>query len=122
MGHIYERVKLTGEKSVTVDMFVDTGATYSMISEVLASEIGVSRAPRRGKLGALTITLADGRRKRFAAGTVFFTVAGREAASTVAIGDFEEPILGVETLEVLGLAVDPRGQRLRPTRNWVARA
>ena len=55
-------------------------------------------------------------------GTAIFNVAGREGAATVHIGNVPEPILGVETLEVLGLAVDPRGQRIIQTRNYAARA
>jgi clan AA aspartic protease len=116
MGHLHQRVKLTGERSVTLDMLVDTGATYSIVSEELAQKIGVTRYPR-----PVTMTLADGRRKELETGVATFTVAGREAPAMILIGKVAEPILGVETLEVLGLAVDPRRQRVIPTRGYAVR-
>jgi hypothetical protein len=42
-------------------------------------------------------------------------------SATLLIGDVMEPSLGVETLEVLGLAVDPRRRRLIPTWPYTAR-
>jgi len=117
MARLHQRVKLTGDKTVTVRMLVDTGATFSMISETLARAVGIPRAPRPVK-----VTLANGQRTKVDAGTAIFTVAGREGAATVYIGDVAEPILGVETLEALGLAVDPRRQRLIPSRGYAARA
>ena len=116
MSHLLQRVKLTGDKTVTVTMLVDTGATFSMISEALARTIGVPRTRR-----PVRVTLADGRRKKLIAGTAIFTVVGREAPATILIGEVAEPILGVETLEALGLMVDPRGQRLKPSRGYAAR-
>jgi predicted aspartyl protease len=48
-------------------------------------------------------------------------VDGREAPTTVLVGRVEEPILGVETLEALGLAVDPAKKRLSPSRPYAVR-
>ena len=45
---------------------------------------------------------------RLDAGTAIFRIGGREAPATILVGDVAEPILGVETLEALGLTVDPR--------------
>ena len=41
VGQFHQNVKLIGDKAVTVRMLVDTGATYSMISESLARAIGI---------------------------------------------------------------------------------
>jgi predicted aspartyl protease len=41
--------------------------------------------------------------------------------ATILIGEVAEPILGVETLEALGLTVDPRKQRLIPSRAYAVR-
>lgn len=116
MGHVYQRVKLSAEKAVTVRMLVDTVATFSVISEALARAIGIKRLRR-----SVPITLADGRRVRLNAGVAIFQIDGREAPATILVGDVAEPILGVETLEALGLTVDPRRRRLAPSRHYAVR-
>ena len=116
MGHINQRVKLSAEKAVTVSMLVDTGATFSVIPEALAQAVGIKRLRR-----AVAVTLADGRRVKLDAGTAIVQIGEREAPATILIGDVVEPILGVETLEALGLTVDSRKQRLVPSRNYAAR-
>jgi len=116
MGHIYQRVRLRGEKTATVRMLVDTGTTYSVISPGLARALGIKR-PRR----SVTVTLADGRRVRLGADLVVVKIDGREAPTTVLIGKVDEPILGVEALEALGLLVDPGRKRLSPSRSYAVR-
>ena len=116
MGQFQQSVKLIGDKAVTVRMLVDTGATYPMISEALARTIGIVRSQR-----PLMVTLADGRRKKFDGGTVGFSILGREAVMTILIGDVAEPILGMEALEILGLAVEPRKRRLKAMRGFALR-
>jgi clan AA aspartic protease len=116
VGHVHQSVKLSAEKTVTVRMLVDTGATFSVIPEALASAVGIKRLPR-----SVTVTLADGRRVKLDAGTAIFRIGGREAPATILVGDVVEPILGVETLEALGLTIDPRKRRLAPSRNYAVR-
>jgi len=116
MGHIHQRVRVAAEKTTTVSMLVDTGATFSVIPEALARAVGVRRLRR-----AVTITLADGRRVRVDAGTAIFRIGNREAPATILVGGVVEPILGVETLEALGLTIDSRRRRLRPSRGYAAR-
>ena len=116
VGHVHQRVRLSAEKAVTVRMLVDTGATFSVISEALARAIGIKRLRR-----SVPITLADGRRVKLDAGVAIFRIEGREAPATILVGDVEEPILGVETLEALGLTVDPRKRRLAPFRHYAVR-
>ena len=48
-------------------------------------------------------------------------IGDRKAASTVVIADCDEPLLGVESLETLGLAVDPTTGSLKPTRSFTVR-
>ena len=116
MGHVYQRVMVSAEKAVTVRMLVDTGATFSVIPEALARAVGVKRLRR-----SVAITLADGRRVKLDAGTAIFRIGDREAPATILVGDVAEPILGVETLEALGLTVDPRKRRLTPSRQYAVR-
>ena len=116
MGHVHQRITLSAEKAVTVRMLVDTGATFSVIPEALARAVGVKRLRR-----SVAITLADGRRVKLDAGTAIFRIGDREAPATILVGDVAEPILGVETLEALGLTVDPRKRRLTPSRQYAVR-
>jgi len=67
------------------------------------------------------VGLADGRRVRLKADVAIIQIDGREAPATVLVGDVDEPILGVETLEALGLVVDPRKKRLSPSRPYAVR-
>ena len=116
MGHINQRVELSADKAVTVRMLVDTGATFSLIPEALARAIGIKPLRR-----PVTVALADGRRVKLDPGTAIFRIGGREAPATILVGDVAEPVLGVETLEALGLTVDPRKGRLAPSRHYAVR-
>ena len=48
-------------------------------------------------------------------------IGDRSAVSTFVIADCQEPLLGVERLETLGLAVDPTTGSLTPTRSFTIR-
>lgn len=116
MGHVVQVVTLSADKSVTASMLVDTGATYSVIPRAMARALGL-----RYHKHTVPIRLADGRPMKTRAALALFRIGDREAPSTILVGDVAEPILGVEALEVLGLTVDPRNGRLRPTRGYAAR-
>ncbi len=116
MGHVYQDVTLTAAKKKKVRMFVDTGATFSVISPQLAKEIGV--APTQLTYG---VRLANGKVVRMKVGQALFRIKKREVPHTVLCGKVDEPILGVETLEALGLAVDPSSGVLTETRAYTVR-
>ena len=97
-------------------MLVDTGATYSLISPSLAERLGVSRFPRK-----VTVTLANGQTVEAEMGLVMSQIGDRSAGNVAVIADCDEPLLGVEALEALGLAVDPSTGALRPTRAYAVR-
>ncbi len=116
MGHIYQKVRLRGENAVTARMLVNTGATFSVIPPTLARALAIKR-PRR----FVNVRLADSRRVRLGADVAIFQIDGREAPGTILVGKVDEPILGVETLEALGLVVDQRRKRLSPFRPYAVR-
>ena len=66
------------------------------------------------------VSLADGTRRRLRVCSVGVTVAGRTGPTTALLMPGAEPLLGVETLEVLGLKVNPDKGRLEPTRAHAA--
>ena len=116
MGHVYHQVALSAKRSKKVRMFVDAGATFSIIAPALARDLGVAPTGIKHR-----VQMADRRHVKMDAGTLSFRVMGREVPSTVLIGKVDEPILGAETLEALGLAVDARSGRLKKTRSWTIR-
>jgi clan AA aspartic protease len=116
MGHVYQRVKLAAVNEEELTILVDTGATYSLIPPALAQRLGVSPLPRKQLL-----TLADGRRIEAEIGLVMVEIGDRSAGATVVIAECDEPLLGVEALEALGLAVDPTTGALKPTRAYTVR-
>lgn len=116
MGHVYQRLKLAAVNEEEVTILVDTGATYSLIPPALADRLGVAPLPQKQ-----TIVLADGRRIEAQVGLVMVRIGDRSAASTVVIADCDKPLLGVEALEALGLAVDPTSGSLTPTRSYTVR-
>jgi clan AA aspartic protease len=112
MGHVYVDADLSWVSTERVRLLVDTGATYTLLPEDLVQRLGIPPSPR-----AVRVTLADGSEKDFHLGTVLVRLEEREAGATVLIAPVgSEPLLGVEALEALGLAVDPTTHTLRPTR------
>ncbi len=116
MGHVYQRVKLAAGQEEELTILVDTGATYSVISPALADRLGVARFQKKQN-----VALADGRHLEAEVGLVMVEIGDRSAAATVVILDTDEPLLGVEALESLGLAVDPTTGTLKPTRAFTVR-
>ncbi|MDI7268469.1 MAG: retroviral-like aspartic protease family protein, partial [Myxococcota bacterium] len=116
VGHVIQKVKLAALREEVVAMPVDTGATYSLISPDLADRLGVARFPRKH-----VITPAGGRRLDAEVGLMMVEIGDRAAATTAIVRPCDEPLLGVEALEVLGLAVDPASGTLVPTRAYAVR-
>ncbi len=118
MGHVYVEAVLQGEKAKkSVRMLVDTGATYLLISPHLAEELGGARLP-----GKIPTSYANGAREDLEATALILELQGRRGGAIALIREGEEPLLGVEGLEALGLKVDPSTGRLEPSRNYAARA
>ena len=116
MGHIFTDAYLEGLVSgEKVRMLVDTGATWTSISSELAQRLGVT------KLKPRKVKLADGNEVNAEVGVIDIKVNGREVPTIVLIMG-EEPLLGVETLETLGLKVNPETGKLEPTRSYTIRA
>jgi clan AA aspartic protease len=116
MGHVFQDVVLSAEHEEAVRMLVDTGATHSLISPQLADRLGVVRIPQKE-----TVTLANGEKIETDMGAVRVRIGDRAAWSFTLIADCDENLLGVETLETLGLAVDPSEGCLKPTRGYTVR-
>jgi predicted aspartyl protease len=96
----------------TVRFLIDSGATYSLLPEPLWRTIGL--APKR----EMDFVLADGTTVRRSVSECFLTLPQGEGHTPVVLGQpgDAEPLLGVVTLEILGLVFDPFRRVLHPMR------
>jgi clan AA aspartic protease len=116
MGYTFVNVYLEGtKKGEERKVLVDTGATFTVLLKNLAEKRGVP------KLRKEWAKLANGMKVEAEAGVVHVKINEREAPTTVLIMDCEEPLLGAEALETLGLKVNPETEELEPTRSFVLR-
>ena len=116
MGHVYVNATIRGRRSRRVRFLVDTGATYSLVSPETARQAGLVELPVRDK-----VTLADGRTALVHQAAGSLKIDGRSAGTIFWVGPCDEPLMGVEALEVLGLGVDHHTRRLKPTRPYATR-
>src|SRR5262245_17766824 len=90
-------------------MLVDSGALYSVVDAVTLQRLGIRPT------GTRTFILADGTELTRSTGAALFRLQGREGASTVIFGETgDAALLGVVTLEEIGLILDPMRRELRP--------
>lgn len=86
---------------------VDTGATFTCLPTSMLRDLGI--VPWRRS----AFRTGDGRLVEYDVGMGVVSVNGYDGVVDVCFApDDVQPLLGVVTLESLGLAVDPRGQRL----------
>jgi len=94
---------------IHLDLLADTGAIYTAIPASLLEKIDLKPTSTR------RFKLANGRVERYATGEAYVEVAGEGATSIVAfLPEGSTPLLGVTTLELLGLQVDPTTGQLKP--------
>ncbi len=98
-----------------VRFLVDSGATYTLLSERVWRAIELT--PTR----AVAFTLADGTEITRQVSECRLTLPQGEAYSPVILGEAgDEPLLGVVTLEILGLVLNPFNRTLQPMRMLLA--
>jgi len=99
------------QRSETLSLLVDTGATLSWIPRKVLENLGIRPTAK------LEFQLADGRLLQRDAGAALFTIDGKALSIPVAFAEHgEEPVLGATALEALGFAVDPIEKKLLPRR------
>lgn len=113
MGFTNVKVRVINPKeeglSIDIETLVDTGALYSSIPKELLEGI---RVGRRGKK---VFRLANGEMIERDIGAAIFSYNGFEGISPVIFGEKKDtPILGVVTLEAMGVEVDPVKNELHP--------
>jgi clan AA aspartic protease len=113
MGIVYVDglVKHSG-RSVKVRFLVDSGATYTVLNKRVWEELGLK------PLSEMEFILADGTVVKRGISEALIELPGYgERHSPVVLGEEgDENLLGVVTLEVFGLILDPFKRELRPIR------
>lgn len=119
MGMTEVRVRLVNladpRRSADVDLIVDSGAIFSVVPATVLRRIGVE--PRETK----TFGLASGTSIRRQVGNVLYDIDGQSGAAPVVFGRRRDAsLLGVVTLEALGLRLDPLRRTLHPLKLMIA--
>lgn len=119
MGTFSVRVSLAHplrpEPQATLDLLVDTGATWTMLPDETVRQLGLSTTRQRA------VTLANGECVTYPAGQVSIRLNGEEGITFFLAGP---PgclaLLGAVTLEEFGLAPDPVRKALVPVAGLLA--
>jgi clan AA aspartic protease len=111
----YVRVKgrvsniMDSSKSVEIEFIADTGAMWTVLPKSKLQALGIQ------PIGERTFKLVDGEARRFPVGDARIEIEGLAVMTTLVFGSEDAPaLLGVTTLEQLGLEVDPVTGKLKP--------
>ena len=97
------------QRCSTLTFLVGSGAVYSMIPARRLQNLGIQASGQR------TFFLANGQRVTRPVGEARITFAGQSATCVVIFGQKgDNTLLGVTTLENLGLIFDPMRQKIMP--------
>jgi predicted aspartyl protease len=113
MGHLYADVTVRGDKAAIElkNVLIDTGATYTVLPERILEEVGAARIP-----GEIEIELGNGQKVKAKAYGVAIKIKGVEAPAIGIAFKGAQTVIGVETLESIGLRLDPTTGELEFTR------
>jgi predicted aspartyl protease len=113
MGHLHTDMTVRGSKAVVElkNVLIDTGATYTVLPEEILEEVGAGRIPTE-----VEIELGNGEKVKARAYGVAITIEDVEAPSISITFEGAQTVIGVETLESIGLKLDPTTGRLEFTR------
>ncbi len=117
MGIVYIEGVATGPtgKKATVRFLVDSGASYSLLAEEQWRTLELE--PKR----SATFMLGDGTRIERAISECHLALPQGDGHTPVILGEAgDEPLLGVVTLEILGLVLNPFNRTLQPMRMLLA--
>lgn len=117
MGVTYIEGVVTGlgGEQATARFLVDSGTTYTLLPHKDWQAIGLS--PKR----SVSFTLADGSEIDRQVSECHISLPQGEGHTPVILGEpGDEPLLGMVTLEILGLVLNPFTRMLQPMRMLLA--
>ncbi len=98
-------------KQITARFLVNSGATYTLLAPEQWKAINLE--PKR----TVTFTLADGTPVERKVSECHISLPQGDGHTSVVVGEEgDEPLLGVVTLEILGLVFNPFNRTLQPMR------
>lgn len=114
--YIEGTVRGPGGKEVAVEFLVDSGATYSLLPKAIWEAIDLEPKREQG------FRLADGTTVRRQISECLVILPQGEAHTPVVLGDAgdDQALLGVVTLENLGVVFNPFSRTLHPIRMLLA--
>jgi clan AA aspartic protease len=112
MGIVVVNGKVSGPKgSETLDFIVDSGAKYSLLPEKVWKKIGIK--PKY----EMSFSMVDGTIIKRKISECFIELPNGSAHTPVILGiKDDEALLGVITLEILGLVINPFTREIQPMR------
>jgi predicted aspartyl protease len=118
MGNLHVSAHLTGPTGITesVDLLVDTGATFLAVPRAVADRLGLE--PAR----IVSIQVAGGTKARWPLADVRLSLGDDEVVTPCLIVPEGTALLGAVALETLLLAVDLVAKRLVPTDGYAMRS
>jgi predicted aspartyl protease len=116
MGITYIEGSVSGPQgSRTLEFLVDSGASYTLLPHDVWKAIGLT--PKR----TLTFSLADGTRIERKISECHITLSVGDGHTPAVLGEpGDDALLGVVTLEMLGLVFNPFSRTLHPMRLLLA--
>jgi predicted aspartyl protease len=96
-------------RTAELEFLVDSGAIYSVVPATVLRRLGIR------PIATEEFSLANGSRIRRRKGVAFFKYGAKVGGADVIFGEpGDAHLLGMLTLEALGLALDPLRRELRP--------
>jgi predicted aspartyl protease len=113
MGHLHTDMTVKGSKSAVKlkNVLIDTGATYTILPEEILKEIGASPLPAK-----VEVELGNSKKVKAKAYGVAVKIKGVEAPAITLSFKSAQTVIGVATLESLGMKLDPARGKLEFTR------
>jgi predicted aspartyl protease len=112
----YAQVRIIGSKaSHDLRLLVDTGSLYTWIERKILDQVGVR------DLGTRRFKTIEGRDIERQVGEAVIESSGERATRIVVYANERDAqVLGVDSLEGLGLEVDPTSKRLKKVESFLA--
>jgi len=113
MGHLRTDIAVRGNKSAIElkNVLIDTGATYTVLPEKILEEVGAGKIP-----GEVEVELGNGQKIKAKSYGVTIKIEEVEAPAISITFEGAQTVIGVETLESIGLKLDPTTGKLEFTR------